>query len=196
MTIPQAQHANALIRDMHALDVRAGEIARTADSTALQWKPPAGGWSAGQVLEHLCVANDSYLVVLRKLLANPSPNGNRGTSTAVWRPSLMGGLLAWSMESPRKLRAPKMLRPAPEPRDNVIAEFLARQREIVQLIEQSLSYEWRRVRFLSPVSPLFRMNLGDAFTVIVRHAERHMRQIDARLADANAVQATRIAVSG
>jgi hypothetical protein len=38
--------------------------------------------------------------------------------------------------------------------------------------------DWRRVRMRSPVAPLLRMNLGDALTVLVVHAERHAGQIE------------------
>ena len=183
MNVSQTEQATALLAAMHALDDRAVELERIADHAALDWQPPEGGWSAGQVFEHLCVANDSYLVPLRRLLGSESPSGSmaRGVEAA-WRPSLAGRFLVRSMESPRKLPAPKMWRPAPAPRPDVIAEFLQRQRVIEALIERSRSVEWRRVRLASPVSGLIRMNVGDAFTILVRHAERHFRQIDRVLA--------------
>jgi len=182
MTTSQTEHARNLIASMHALDARALELQRIADTSAFEWQPPEGGWSAGQVLEHLCVANDSYLVGLRRVLGTVSATSRGDATDRVWRPSFAGRLLARSMESPRKLPAPKRWRPAPEPRPNVIGEFLTRQREIEQLIESSMARDWRRLRLASPVSGLIRMNVGDAFTVLVRHAERHFRQIDGRLA--------------
>ena len=192
MKIPQHELATTLVRDMHAIDARADAVARAAGSAAFARKPVSGGWSAAQIFEHLCVANDSYLVVIRKLLTGPAPNVAANPRAMVWRPSLVGGILARSMVSPRKLPAPKQWQPAPEPRDNVIAEFLARQREIVQLIERSAPYEWRRVRLASPVSAFIRMNLGDAFTIMVRHAERHLGQIEGRLAEFQATRTDRV----
>lgn len=181
MAITQAEQAARLITALHALDERARLIASTTDADAFDWTPADGGWSVGQIFEHLCVANDSYLAVLRRVI--PSSAATRRSGNAVvWRPTLVGRMLARSMESPRKLPAPKMWRPAPAPRPNVVDEFLERQREIALLIERSLASEWRRLRMASPVSPLLRMNLGDAFTILVRHAERHVRQIDARRA--------------
>ena len=182
MKTSQTEHARHLIASMHALDARASELQHAGDTSALDWQPPEGGWSAGQVFEHLCVANDSYLVLLRRVLGTVSATSRGDVTGRVWRPSFAGRLLARSMESPRKLRAPKMYRPASAPRPNVIAEFLTRQREIEQLIESSIAHDWRRLRLASPVSRLIRMNVGDAFTVLVRHAERHFRQIDSRLA--------------
>ena len=182
MKASQTQHARALVASMHALDARASDLQRAADRSALEWQPPEGGWSAGQVFEHLCVANDSYLVALRRVLGSVQPTTRSNVADREWRPSFAGRLLARSMESPRKLRAPKMYRPAPVPRPNVIGEFLTRQREIEQLIESSMAHDWRRLRLSSPVFGLIRMNVGDAFTVLVRHAERHFRQIDGRMA--------------
>ena len=192
MKISQKELAKTLVHDLHAVDARADAVSRSASSVVLNWKPASGGWSAAQIFEHLCVANDSYLVVIRRLLAGAAPNVAQNQESVVWRPSLVGGILARSMESPRKLPAPKQWHPVPEPRHDVIAEFLDRQREIVQLMEHSSPYEWRRVRLASPVSMFIRMNLGDAFTIMVRHAERHMGQIERRLAEYQAARADRV----
>ena len=194
--IPQLPYATTLIADLRALDARAGEIERTAAPAALRWNPPDGGWSAGQAFEHLCVSNDDYLKALRPLVARLPAVPNVEASALTWRPSLAGGFLARSMQSPRKLPTPKAWKPVAEPRDGVIAEFLARQREIVELIERSMAHEWRRMRLGSPVSALIRMNAGDAFTILVRHAERHFRQIDERLDAFEAVRGARVAVPG
>lgn len=175
--ITQGVHAASLIGATRALDARALTIEATTDVTTLAWHPGAGSWSIGQVFEHLCVANDSYLTTLRNLLATP-PDGGPSRSTNPWKPSLAGRFLVASFESTRKQPAPKIWRPAPEPRANVIGEFLEREREIVALIERSMAFDWTRLRLASPVSSLIRMNVGDAFTILVRHAERHFRQID------------------
>jgi hypothetical protein len=185
MKIPQQQQATALLAAMRAVDVRAEELEQL-DRAALDWQPPEGGWTAAQALDHLCVANDSYLVELRRLMSRSASTGGRSVGAAGWRPSFAGRFLAKSMESARKLPTPTMWQPTPTPRPNVIAEFLARQREIEALIERSMTTEWQRLRMASPVSRFIRMNIGDAFTVLVRHAERHFRQIDNRLASYNA----------
>ena len=193
MKVSQTQHAKALIRDMHALDDRAAEIERTVDRAAFDWVPPDGGWSVGQIFEHLCIANDDYLRVLRAIIGQ-RPLRAAASPDTMWKSSLAGGILARSMQSPRKLRAPKAWTPAPVPREQVIAAFLSRQREIVQLIERSTVHEWNRVRLASPVSSLIRMNVGDAFTILVRHGERHLGQIDQRLAAFEAARDKRVAV--
>ena len=182
MKLSQTQHANALIRALRVLDERAKEIERTVDQTGLEWVPPGGGWSVGQILEHLCVANDDYLRELRSIIGEAHTPSATATTDLMWRSSFAGGILARSMQSPRKLPAPKSWTPGPTPRPHVMDAFLSRQREIVQLIERSRAREWNRMRLASPVAWFIRMNVGDAFTILVWHAERHFRQIDERLA--------------
>jgi hypothetical protein len=174
----QGDHAAALIATTRALDARILTIQETTDPTALSWQPPSGGWTAGVVFEHLCIGHDSYLTVLGRLVANAPRNATVSHATSRWKPSFAGNLLVRSLESPKKRRAPKIYRPPPQPRPNVMQEFLDRQRKLVDLIERSMALEWQRVRMASPVSWLIRMNIGDGFTVLVVHAERHLRQID------------------
>ena len=125
----QGERAAVLIATTRALDVRALTIRDTTPAAALARRPSDAGWSIEQVFEHLCIATDDYLVVLRRLLANPPA---RSYAASRWKPSLAGRLLVRSFESSRKLPAPKMWRPAPTPRPNVVEEVLARQRELVE----------------------------------------------------------------
>jgi hypothetical protein len=179
MKMPQSNQAHRLLRDLHAVSATAEEIPRKATQAQLDWCPPDGGWSASQIFEHLCIANDSYLDEFHDLV--PDSRTGFGAANAFWKPSLAGKLLARSMESPRKLPAPKIWNPGPTPRPNVISEFLRRQADVEDLNHRSLAYDWRKLKLASPASMLIRMNIGDAFTVIVRHEQRHLRQIQSRL---------------
>ena len=103
---------------------RIGALARPLTEARLRWRPPEGGWGIADVLEHLCISDDSYLVKLRALL----PSGAPVVVPAGWRPSLAGRLLVGSLRNPRKLPAPKMYRPPSAPRDGVLDDWLARAR--------------------------------------------------------------------
>ena len=191
MKVPQSVQAHRLVRDLRAVSVAAEDIPRKASQAELNWYPPDHGWSASQIFEHLCVANDSYLSELHRLV--PASRTGFGAANTLWKPSLAGKLLVRSMESPRKLPAPKIWKPGPAPRPNVISEFLRRQTEIEDLIHRSLAYDWRKLKLASPASKLVRMNIGDAFTVLVRHEQRHLRQIESRLAFQQAASAPMVA---
>jgi uncharacterized damage-inducible protein DinB len=178
MTAPvsQSEYRERLLTANSAVIDRIRSTLSDLPTSALSKPPQDGGWSIAEVLEHLIVSADSYLERLRKLVRD---NGRRTTKPdARWKPTLGGGLLVWSMRSPRKSPAPKMYKPSPTARPHALEEFLRRQEEVGRLIAEAGSMDWRRVRMRSPVLPIIHMNLGDALTVLVVHAERHAGQIE------------------
>lgn len=139
------------------------------------WRP-RDGWSIAQVFEHLIIVEQSYVQPLQKLLGRAPARTPRGE----WRPSLIGGFLTRSVspEASRKLPAPRIYRPAPEPRANVIEEYLGVRAALIELMQRAELWDLRRTKLRSPLSPLIRVNIGDAFLGLVKHAQRHLQQIE------------------
>lgn len=156
---------------------RARGLQDTHPAARLFWSPPEGGWGIGQVFEHLCITNDSYLMPATRLVdgARIDPAKAR---TATWRPTVMGNILVRSFSSGRRLPAPRIYRPGPAVRDEVVAAFLSRQEAILALLERSADAVWQELRLRSPVTWLIRVNLGDAFAILGTHTDRHFRQIE------------------
>ena len=138
--------------------------------------PPEGSWSIAQVFEHLCKANLAYL-------DGPLPGAiekarARGGSEKAWRPSLAGGWLAGALvEGTKPLPTVKPWRVSGEPRPNVVDEFLATVERLRAAMLQADGHDLG-VGFSSPASPLIRLNLGDAFRVLVVHCHRHLGQVE------------------
>jgi uncharacterized damage-inducible protein DinB len=174
--LPQAAYRDSLLAANRAVIDRIRKTVSGVGHDGLTRRPNDGGWSIAEVLEHLIVSADSYLERLRSLI--PENGGRVAGPEARWKPTLGGGLLVWSMRSPRKSPAPKMYKPSPTPRPHALEEFLRRQEEVGRLLAEAGSMDWRRVRMRSPVLPIVHMNLGDALTVLVVHAERHAGQIE------------------
>jgi hypothetical protein len=148
------------------------------DRNAMQWQPPAGGWSVAQVLEHMVIANTLYLDEMRDMVRDA------GKSTAParsWKPSLMGNLLIRTLvpTATRKLPTAGKLEPGPAPEPDVIPRFLGTMRDTADLLWRAKGIDMRKPRMTSPVSSLVRrLNLGDGFVIIVAHSQRHMGQIE------------------
>jgi DinB family protein len=185
-----------LQRDLHhALRERAlashrdvAELARPLDPERLLRHPATGGWSVGQVLEHLLVSEGKYQPIMDALLRDSRPDA--GAPLREWSPSFVGGLLTRSLERPRRIPAPRQIRPSATPRAGVVEKFLAQQLSLVARLDAAELYDWRALTLNSPlvpslIRPLARMNLGDAFSVSVVHVERHTRQME------RVIQATR-----
>ena len=169
-----------LLGEIGEADARIARAAGGLSVHQLQWRPPEGGWGIGDVLEHLVVSNEDYLVRLRRLVHEGAGRaaGAPGRGADGWRPSLMGGFLARSLRAPRKLPAPKIWRPAQEPGADALERFLRGERELADLLRASVALDWRRTRLSSPVSRLVRLNLGDAFEIAAAHVTRHAGQVE------------------
>lgn len=138
------------------------------------WRPPDGGWSIGQVFEHLILTDTPYLENMRTVL----PGAKRGG--ADWKPSFTGAMIirAVSPEATRKSKAFRNFQPGPQPRANVIDEYLARREQLVELIGAARDVDLRATRVRSPIVRLVRLNLGDAIQILVAHTQRHLQQVE------------------
>lgn len=170
-----------LLIELDCVSLDAVAVAKDLGGDQLAWQPRAGGWGIGQLLEHLCVANDTYLNVLRpRIYERNAAHAEQGTT--YWEPSLAGWLLVAGLRSKRKLPAPAIHQPG-APREAVLDGFLARQQTIMTFLRATAALDWNKLRFSSPVSKLIRINLGDAFTIMTVHAQRHIKQME-RVRDA------------
>ena len=154
----------------------AGRISQELDAAQLVWDPGDGSWSIGRIFEHLCVANSRYLEKMRPFTRASGPLIE--SDDAPWRPTMGGALLLQALVSRFKLPAPGVFRPPASPRPHVAAIFIDYHREIQELLQSTARFDWSRIRVPSPVTGLFKTNLGDCYAVLVSHAERHLPQIE------------------
>ena len=144
----------------------------------LNWKPSAEQWSVAQCLEHLAVATrgfDKYFVSALERAKNKFQTTNPPT----YKPTMMGGWLARHVapESPRKLRAPKIFRPPDASAiEGSLQMFLDEQQKFIDFVRQCPGIDYNKTRIRSPVTPLVRYSLADAFVITVLHAQRHLAQ--------------------
>lgn len=161
---------------------RVAALARPLDPERLVRRPSPPGWSVGEVLQHLCVADELYRGPLTELVHGARPDA--GAPAREWKPTLIGNFLATMLENPRKLKAPRSFRPGPTPQPGVVEDFLARDARMLALMDQASSLDWRALRMPSPALPLpiLKFNLGDVFRINVVHVRRHLGQMERVLA--------------
>jgi hypothetical protein len=154
-----------------------GARQRTADLAREQidWQPPEGGWSVGQVLDHLSQTNELYLREIETALTAPVPLRQ---ADPVWKPSFAGALLAKAILNPRKGPAPRVFRPAPRAGPDPIERYEQSVRRLTDALKASGGVDLRRTRIRSPAWRVARFNLGEGFLLNILHAERHFGQID------------------
>jgi hypothetical protein len=144
----------------------------------LNWKPSPDRWSVAQCLEHLAVATrgfENYFdAALDKARQKPAPK-----NPPRYKPSFMGGWLAKqvSPEGERKLPAPKIFRPAEASNlQGSLEKFLKEQDNFLDFVHRCHGIDYNKARLRSPVTPLMRYSLADAFVITVLHGQRHLAQ--------------------
>ena len=137
---------------------------------------PTGGWNAGQVFEHMIIANLSYERPIDRALerARARPGSPRS-----FRPTLGGGFLIRSLAGTKNLPTVGQYRPRTV-RPGVVEVFLRTFDWIEGRMKAADGLDLR-VMLSSPVVPILRMNLGEAFEVAAVHAERHLGQVERAL---------------
>jgi len=134
-------------------------------------------WSPGQILRHLVMANQRYLDNMEAALSDAA----RGDSPL--RHTLSGKLLVKASRPESNTPAPKFLHPEPGPYSETILEALASQLQRAgDIAERARGVDLSAARFRNPYAALLRMNLFDAFEILAVHGERHVRQVEERVA--------------
>jgi hypothetical protein len=159
-------------------DEAARAITANLSETQLNWKPSADQWSIAQCLQHLAVATKGFDKYFSAALTN-AKSKSPVSSAPAYRPTRMGGWLARHVapESPRKLRAPKMFRPGEASAiQGSLQMFLDEQHNFMEFVRECQHIDYNKTRIRSPVTPLIRYSLADAFVITVLHAQRHLAQ--------------------
>jgi hypothetical protein len=157
---------------------RLAELLRPLSLSQISEHPEPTGWSVADVLEHLCVADELYEKPVADLLRVTRPDA--GAPAREWKSSFIGGMIAGSLLKPAKLKAPRVFRPGPTPRNGVVEEFLRRELNFVKAMDDAALFDWREVRIKSPALPSWapKMNLGDGFRIHIVHVTRHSHQVE------------------
>jgi hypothetical protein len=157
---------------------RIASLVRPLDQSKVNEHPEPEGWSVGQVLEHLIVADERASAPFAALIQSARPDA--GAPLREWKSSFIGGLIAGSLLKPKPLKHPKVFEPGPTPRNGVVETLLTREMNFVKAMDDAASYDWRALRVRSPALPRWapKMNLGDGFRIHVVHLTRHSHQIE------------------
>jgi hypothetical protein len=157
---------------------RVADLARSLDPERLVRRPTPPGWSVGEVLEHLCIADELYRKPLTALINRGRPDA--GAPLREWTPSFFGKLIAGALERPTKMKSPGRFKPGQTPRNGVVEDFLARDTRVLTMMDDAASLDWRKLRMATPALPvpIIWLNLGDVFRIHVVHVRRHLGQME------------------
>ena len=179
-----------LSSELDAFRLQFEELANEADAMTgaltddqFNWRPPSGGWTVAQCIDHLNVTAREYLPKLDEGIADAIRCGLYGEGPFHY--TVLGRLFVWSQQPTTKLKykAAKAFEPSPgRRRQETLAAFRAYQVQLVDRLRQANGLDLARARVSSPVMNLLRMPLGSGFALMVAHERRHLQQARSVLA--------------
>ena len=135
-------------------------------------KSANGGWSIAQCLWHLNSYGDFY-----------HPEIEKGLSTAVgskalFKSSWIGSRFTQMMQPGKgKYKAFKTHVPPEELNvHEVVAIFIQQQEQLLKLLRKASDKDLNRVKVPISISRWIKLNLGDVFSFLITHNERHLQQ--------------------
>lgn len=142
----------------------------------LNWKPAENSWSIAQCLDHLIRSNVEFDDEWPKLLAGM----RRNSFLENWSPltGFFGRLLIGSLQKDsRKTKAPaKSIIPPSEIEPGIVERFVANVEQTNKNITGCEGIDLHRTVLTSPFLRVITYRLDDAFSILVEHTKRHIRQ--------------------
>lgn len=167
-----------LIDESRQVQRRIEDLARRLGAQAWAARPPSGGWSPAECVEHLNLTSQQYLPVVLDAMARAKATGLVGDDPG--RLDLVGRALVWWLEPPYRIGSKTA--PAFVPRvgggEEVVARFVALQDALCDAIDASRGLLVSKIRVASPFDARLKYSLYSAFRAIPCHQRRHAWQAE------------------
>lgn len=154
----------------HERDV--ARVFQPLDDAVLKWRPEPKEWSILICFDHLKQTYAYYQPRIEQALAAPVPVAG---SVDRYRPSFWGRIYMFFALNPRwSFPTPAALMPADAPERTVLAEYLVKQQELMELLQRLDQVDLIRTHI--PIERGVSFNLGDCLKILVYHDSLHIRQ--------------------
>ncbi|HQU92389.1 MAG TPA: DinB family protein [Pyrinomonadaceae bacterium] len=170
------ERIGSIISDMTAVAEDAKTAFGSLSNEQLNWKPGAKSWSIAQCLDHLVKTNEQFFPEFAKLAS-----GNRKNSIIENYSPLTGWagrfLIKAVSEDSKKAKAPsKAIVPPSDIEERIVERFCDHVADVNRRIDAVADVDRKKTVVTSPFLAIFTYTLDDAYTVLVEHSKRHIRQ--------------------
>lgn len=167
-----------LADQLDAADREARALVVDLDDAHANWQPEGGAsWSVAQCLDHLAVANRTYVEAMEEAVQRARGRGRLRRGPA--RPGFLAALFVRSLEPPvrRKTRNPRAITPTSAlPLAEALSRFLRSQEAARELLASASDLDLS-VRFAHPFVPGLRFRVHAGFLILAAHDRRHLWQM-------------------
>lgn len=137
-----------------------------------------GKWCASECIVHINTTNKKYCVSIKDSLNNKI---NLSPSYKDYKPRFLASKFIDMMKpgAKMKFKAPRVFMSNYNgDLEKTINDFIKLQDELIALAEQSRNYDLNKTKTASPAMKFLKLQLGEAFMVIIEHQKRHLLQAE------------------
>jgi hypothetical protein len=152
------------------------ELSAPLTDSQFNWRPSPNRWSISECLAHLNVLDGLDVPMITDAVERGRASGLTGKGP--FRYGFLSRKFVRFSEPPAKLKfkAPKIYQPpSNQPKNKVVAEFLAIHDQLMELILKSNGLDLARIKVGTPF-PRVKFSLGPRFAMLAAHDRRHLRQ--------------------
>lgn len=168
------QLVNALEDQVEAHISDAVKIFQNLSNEELLKPSVNGGWSIAQCLWHLNSYGHYYLPKIKSGLAKNYP------ANPDFKSSWLGSYFTRTMQPGAQMKKYKAFKDHLPPQtlnaQQVVAEFIQQQEQLLSYLKQARQSDMNRVRIPISILNWIKLKLGDVFQFIIAHDERHLQQ--------------------
>ena len=181
--VKTANSWSELEEQFREIENRASTLFRGVDPAAALRRPRPQSWNAVECLTHLNLSIDPYFPIWAREFEQ-APQMASG-ETQSYRLDFWGRVLVWTLEPPPRFRFPTGPNFQPisaGPPEQVLADFLSRQRKVLDVLKQARGYAVEQMKITSPFASKVRYSIWSSFCVTASHERRHLWQAERALA--------------
>ena len=148
------------------------------ESTLNQLEGPKK-WSILQTLQHLTLANTIYVKNI-DIAFEKYEKGSAEIYQSHWKGDWFTRLISPKQDGEVKNKMKTVGSMAPDQEldsKEIIPEFFELHEKFIEQMEESRKYNLNRVKITTGFGPLVKLRLGDVFSFLIAHVERHIIQI-------------------
>ncbi len=167
------------IAEFTDLNDRFASLAQGRTPEQLLWRPDGGkSWCIAECVEHDALANRAYLSNIQPVTSGAAAGDSASDSLHVggWLSGLL--LRSVSPEAPRKLKAPRKIRPLSVNVNEAFSKLAATHKDVISILELNPRPDFNRLRFQNPFVPLIRFTVASGILIMAAHAQRHLLQAE------------------
>ena len=164
-------------QEMEAVNAEAQRLVAGLSEEQIGKRPQPGRWSLAEVFVHLNLTAQIYLPEIDRAIEEGRAKGLTGGGP--FKLDLIGKMFVKYSEPPyrMKTKAPGMIKPLLQgPAGEALPQFLRSQELVVKRLEAANGLDLGRIKFVSPLASVVKMNLLAPFAVITAHQRRHLWQ--------------------